>query len=490
MKGLKSKNLCGSQDAISGIMKKIAILIIGVLLAGGLAAQSHSFRDTSYVRYEQFDYDSWVWKDTNHHGKWYHQPVMPTLPYYGSCLMNDDILQYNYTDDSAGMEVVGLSAAVFFDQLRSTARPEYLLLYEARPDTFELKGQLQWDETDTAGRPDGRWLVNYTDCGDIWPGAPGMVDFSYDNTKLIGIKIFDLYFDTTIVVYDSFYVGGTSHFEQIGGTYSSSQNSRCHYLTFAPHLFNYIKDDTCTIPTLWKLYHYDPPYTPLNEWYWVQSNQFLMILPIIRVVDTTFAHVPECPRVSGLFARGNYTDTVTVQWAQDSLHTEFELSYGREGIAAEDGTIVTVNGNRWQFTDTAYNDIPMVAYVRTVCREYDTLRWSGWSSVRWRLHHEVADTSHSDTTQTEGIVVPEEGDDLTRYVRLMPNPASGNVVVMSSYGIESVEVYDVRGERVAELTGVGRERTAGFDVSRWAKGAYVVLVRTPMGTASKRLVVN
>ena len=36
----------------------------------------------------------------------------------------------------------------------------------------------------------------------------------------------------------------------------------------------------------------------------------------------------------------------------------------------------------------------------------------------------------------------------------------------------------------------GQSTTVGFDVSSWAKGAYVVLVRTPAGTASKRLVVG
>jgi hypothetical protein len=88
------------------------------------------------------------------------------------------------------------------------------------------------------------------------------------------------------------------------------------------------------------------------------------------------------------------------------------------------------------------------------------------------------------------VVASPEENGLSRYVQLMPNPASGSVTVMSSYGIDGVEVYDVRGERVLELSGIGRVTTTGFDVSKWEKGAYVVLVRTPAGTASKRLVVN
>ena len=185
-----------------------------------------------------------------------------------------------------------------------------------------------------------------------------------------------------------------------------------------------------------------------------------------------------------MFSRGNNTDTVTVQWSYDSLHTEFELSYGREGMRPEEGTIITLHDtNRWQFTDTTYRDTPMVTYVRTVCREYDTLRWSNWGSpLYWHLHHEGS--NH------EGITVPDDQSDLSRFVQLMPNPANNRALVISSYGIEGIEVYDVKGNRVLEQKGTERGTTAGFDVTGWAKGAYVVLVRTPAGTTAKRLVVN
>ena len=81
-----------------------------------------------------------------------------------------------------------------------------------------------------------------------------------------------------------------------------------------------------------------------------------------------------------------------------------------------------------------------------------------------------------------------EADELSRFVQLMPNPASGLVVVNSSYGISRVEAYDVRGEKVMDQPTEGR--TAIIDVTAWPKGAYVVLVRTPQGTAANRLVVH
>ena len=49
-------------------------------------------------------------------------------------------------------------------------------------------------------------------------------------------------------------------------------------------------------------------------------------------------------------------------------------------------------------------------------------------------------------------------------------------------------MYDARGGRVYDSPVKGT--STGFDVSSWAKGTYVVLVRTPAGTAAKRLVVR
>ena len=456
-------------------MKRIAIMTVCVLTALGAAAQSHSFRDTSYVRYEQFDFDAYLLADSNgSRGKVYNnKPIFPGNGF-------GDVLQYNYTDNPAGMKVVGLSAVIDLSGdylgcgLDGNVPAEYLLLYEADADTFQELARVRWYETDTAGRPYFHFIYRGIACDSI--GYWGIFTMDNDNACL---RIFDYYFDKPITVYDSFYVGGTDHTHALDPQLGNHE-SYAGYWTFWTILYTYSPSDTeCLCPSLWKYCDYRvAPY----QWHWMRTAQFMMVLPIIEVVDTSFANAPECPRASGVFVRGSYTDTVTMQWDYDSLHTEFEVSYGREGTPPDAGTIVTVYDNRWQFTDTAYSDTPMVSYVRTVCREYDTLRWSGWSgSVRWRLHHD-ADTNHTD------IDVPEDQGDLSRHVRLMPNPAGGNVLVMSSYGMERVEVYDARGGKVYGQAASGT--TAGFDVSKWPKGAYVVLVRTAAGTAAKRLVVQ
>lgn len=454
-----------------------------ILLAVGVVAQSHSFRDTSYVKYEQFDFIGYI-SDTSYplHG---YQTSPPSIPGDNNqaSLLKDDIVQYNYTASPDGMRVVGISAVIqtnYRTPVCPMVPPEYLLLYDAMPDTFQLKAMVQWEVCDTVGRPYYDWIVNAEG------GKPITWSQAFQAPIPEDLTIFDMYFSEPVTVYDSFYVGGTQRMGM--GNTNWDATYFCYNLMTLDTITNTVSRSYR--PILWKVYSYDSvgrPWAP-NQWHGIQTNQWMMVLPIIEVVDTSFANAPECPRVSGLFVRGSYTDTVTLQWSPDSLHTEFELSYGREGIRPEEGTIITLHDTtKWQFTDTAYSDTPMVAYVRTVCREYDTLRWSNWGSpAYWRLHHERP----ADTTQTEGITVPDDGSDLSRFVRLMPNPASRNVVVMSSYGINGLEVYDVRGERVMEQKGTGRGTTAVFDVTGWAKGAYVVLVHTPAGTTAKRLVVK
>ena len=82
------------------------------------------------------------------------------------------------------------------------------------------------------------------------------------------------------------------------------------------------------------------------------------------------------------------------------------------------------------------------------------------------------------------IVVP---DNNIGNIQLMPNPASGNVMVLSPLEIELIEVYDEKGTRVLEQKERNHTTSVGFDVSKWAKGTYVVLVQTPTGTTAKRL---
>ena len=172
-----------------------------VLAAAGVVAQSHSFRDTSYVRYQQFDFDAWVREDSLHNCKAYNRPLYPGPS--RDALACDDILQYNYTANPAGLRVVGLSATIWLDRRRvnPNAPPEYLFLYEVSPDTFELKAQVQWDETDYVNWPDDTIFLNENrvTCQDALEGYSGYY-MCYPSGVFQALKIFDQYFDKPITL--------------------------------------------------------------------------------------------------------------------------------------------------------------------------------------------------------------------------------------------------------------------------------------------------
>ena len=68
-----------------------------------------------------------------------------------------------------------------------------------------------------------------------------------------------------------------------------------------------------------------------------------------------------------------------------------------------------------------------------------------------------------------------------------PNPANGQVRVVSAVVLERVEVYNYTGVRVLEQRADGDYTT--IDVSRWPAGTYLLTVSTALGIATHRLTV-
>ena len=141
-----------------------------------------------------------------------------------------------------------------------------------------------------------------------------------------------------------------------------------------------------------------------------------------------------------------------------------------------------VNGTTVQAVSTA---VPMVTLrglrertnymvrVRGMC-EWDTEygEWSGWLDVFTGARHDD----------------PVSISNLERFTQLVPNPARGEVTVLSSYRLRRVVVYDLSGHAVLEQEAEGLAATIGLGAL--SKGVYVVAIHTPAGTATKRLVVE
>lgn len=77
---------------------------------------------------------------------------------------------------------------------------------------------------------------------------------------------------------------------------------------------------------------------------------------------------------------------------------------------------------------------------------------------------------------------------MQRYVSVQPNPAVGEVTVLSSVGMEEVEAYNMSGEKVAQWKATGLNTQ--LDVSQLPSGVYILQVKTAMGVVHKKLVVQ
>lgn len=77
---------------------------------------------------------------------------------------------------------------------------------------------------------------------------------------------------------------------------------------------------------------------------------------------------------------------------------------------------------------------------------------------------------------------------LGRYVTVHPNPAAGEAQVLSSFGLSHIEALDASGHPVLSRDVSGYE--ARLDLSSWPQGLYLLRIQTPIGTATKKLLVR
>ena len=85
----------------------------------------------------------------------------------------------------------------------------------------------------------------------------------------------------------------------------------------------------------------------------------------------------------------------------------------------------------------------------------------------------------------EGVT---ENDMVARYVTVQPNPATNEARVLSSFGLTRIEAFDAGGRQVMGREATGVEAT--LDVTSWPRGTYLLRITTPLGTATKKLLVQ
>ena len=95
-----------------------------------------------------------------------------------------------------------------------------------------------------------------------------------------------------------------------------------------------------------------------------------------------------------------------------------------------------------------------------------------------------------DTTQTDPVRIdePQQENPLAELTYVMPNPAAGQVTIVSSFGLRSVDIYSMTGTLVMrqDLSGYAQQ----MDISALPSGTYLLVISTPAGQVTKKLMVQ
>ena len=513
-------------------MKKKTFATILALMLCTLGSAQHIVRiDTSIVPYIQFDYQAWLDENPNnrlspywgHHQFYRGSPQIPfgREPVRSNCLYGDQI-QYNYIEGGAnvhGIAVFSLAhdrdvyALDHGDSTTDWYPVDDVYLYDAMPDTLLLLEQKPISRFAPYGPPLQYMFRNHplgwaTRCdsafNDLYTGRQFLHSLYNPNYIL---------FDKPVHVEDSFYVGTSQKLPElvhyiswcnINGEHGSTMPNKTTewWARFVIGADGRI-DSNCYPPpikikqrwtqpewlenwwiardSLCSLEHILPEGYVRNRWINRYMIDFTLILPLIETYDTLWDYeLVTCPQVEWFNVTGSRGDTTTLRWqSADDQHTEWQLSYGPKGIDPDNGTLVDCRAASWRHIDSLHTRDSMSAWVRTVCRDEDYLRYSDWS-------HEVSwggrDSTVLWTEQPQGNI-RQEG-----LVRLTPNPATDEVTIASVYRLSGVEVYSMDGRLRYQAPAQGL--TCRFAVQGWTRGTYLVLVQTAAGTSTKKLVVN
>ena len=270
----------------------------------------------------------------------------------------------------------------------------------------------------------------------------------------------DIFFDTPLVLADTFYVSITMVYEGDTALYPNLGMFEEDHLN---QVLDGVTATTRLLPWETRLYR-DTLIT--GQWH-VEENGWHItgLFPIIgRDGDT-------CPQVGNVELYKGSSTQFFLKWGRGTNHYDWQVSYGPLGIAPEDGTMLTFTQPQSSLI-TVDPDSQYVAYVRARCR-FARDEWGPWSyPVNIWLNG------------SNGIGSVQRVPDFT----LTPNPASGTVTVGGFEGEGSVEIVDMAGRVSGQWPVAGGQRT--IDISRLPAGSYVVRLTTAEGTASRMLQVE
>ena len=349
---------------------------------------------------------------------------------------------------------------------------EYFQLYEATDISFVKVAETRWDTMKTVDK-----CFEFIEHG----YAGGISDYEY-------VPIYETYFDSAVVVQDSFYVAFTQNNEAV---HINPNQPDPEYGNYYFH-----KSTRLAYYSIWLRYPLNPnfipcmpygkiKYAPIEGHYysihsidttvWYNISVTSEYTPIFPIFDTSAYYGPSdtCADVPNFAMLSTDSTSALLSWDSSGHNIGWELAYGIRGTTIDSATIL-------ETTSTVYNLSQLdsgtwyVAYVRAKC---DNGGYSNWSdSIEFYIAGDTVSPISIHTTMLE------------EYTHLMPNPANDVVTIFSSFSINRIEMFALNGVLVERMDCEGL--SSQLTVRDYPKGAYIVKVYTPRGVATKKLVVN
>ena len=496
-------------------MKKIAVLtmIVAAMCCAGKAKAQRPVGDTIFERELTYFHYIYNWyEDTNHrwmvyadddlhHGTYHITPPDFEPDDWGNRALIGNTIYGVQMYTERPMKVVGIAAPAYMQETRDTScLPNYYEVY-TRPNTWDTTLAGRATDSMILYKPveggnlvklmDGPWRIENPhryislpprchafNQHDGYRHAP--VDSSA--TSYIA-PLYEVMFDKPVVVEDSFVVAITTFNNEGHKDWVFTPDEGRYRMWLWDHnptrmfslLDKEMSDDPIPENILWYKYRVESwrrfsvgSSQTIDGHYWFHGP---LVFPIIEPgFDSVLCHEVRNLRVA---ERGG--GTATLMWdAGDG--GPWIVSYGKVDDAWEDFTFDTVSSPMVTLTGLEVGT-QYFALVRGYCSV--TGEYGEWTSP---LEVEVFQPGHE---EPEGI---EHPGDLGRFTRLVPNPARGEVNVVSSFRLSRIELYSLDGRKVLEQEADGI--SSMVDVSGLASGTYIVALYLPHGVATKKLVKN
>jgi hypothetical protein len=466
--------------------KTLLLVVAAMLVAMGLRAQ---YADMYYHRVG----DTIEWRAPNGYYTWwdfehFYQNNIPISTKYTDrwCdKLNDSsiMLQRFFTPVPLKIIVVAGSPYIYRygnpgsvpDQGQipdSTAYQDYFLFYDATPTGLVLLKEVPWSLSNPF-----RILHIRNHTNHAFDGSDSCCNY---NPTQEYVPIWEYYFDTALYLTDSFYVGGSmnNNFDVTNPDWSQGfpgyrfasyipLSNPCEPELIAPDchpLGNTVvhKQKNCGSPSWspWQRY-------PQNH----SQSVPALIYPIIEV-DTTVPSEGSCIPLSNIEVSLVDSGCAVVTWDDFPNYNRIILQYGSAAVPPNHWTTIEIADNSFCRICEFNNAGRYGVRLKAVCNKTET----SWSQPLFFY------SSGNIDPQTPVPTI------LSANTFLSPNPATGTVVVSSSFAMKNIDIYSAHGILVFSTHPDCHRQE--ISLTGLPAGTYLVVIDTFAGSTNKKLVIE